>query len=51
MPLNVRLGSRADIAGGSRSIPAWGLAFLTLGAGVALGPVAIALLLRRRARP
>ena len=40
-----------DLAGGSRSTPAWGLAFLTLGAGVALGPVAIALLLRRRARP
>ena len=38
-----------DLAGGGSTL-AWGLAFLTLGAGVALGPVAIALLLRR-ARP
>ncbi len=37
-----------DLAGGGASPLAWGLAFLSMGLGAALGPLAIALLLRRR---
>ena len=37
-----------DLAGGGASALAWGLAFLSMGLGAALGPLAIAVLLRRR---
>ena len=37
-----------DLAGGGASTLAWGLAFLSMGLGAALGPLAIAVLLRRR---
>ncbi|MEE8544846.1 MAG: MFS transporter [Alphaproteobacteria bacterium] len=37
-----------DVAGGGASALAWGLAFLSMGLGAALGPLAIAVLLRRR---
>jgi MFS family permease len=36
-----------DLAGGGASALAWGLAFLSMGLGAALGPLAIAVLLRR----
>lgn len=36
-----------DLAGGGASVVAWGLAFAAMGAGVALGPLAIALLGRK----
>ena len=38
-----------DLAGGGASTLAWGLAFATMGLGVALGPVAVALLSRETA--
>lgn len=41
-------GVALDLAGGPESRRAWALAFAALGAGVALGPVAIWLLTRRR---
>lgn len=37
-----------DVAGGGASSLAWGLAFVTMGLGVAMGPVAVALLSRER---
>ncbi len=37
-----------DLAGGGTSSLAWGLGFLSMGLGAALGPLAIGLLLRRR---
>jgi MFS family permease len=40
------VGVVLDLAGGGASLLAWGLAFVTMGAGVALGPLAL-LLLRR----
>ena len=40
------VGIVLDLAGGGASVLAWGLAFVTMGAGVALGPLAL-LLLRR----
>ncbi len=38
-----------DVAGGGTSTMAWGLAFATMGLGVALGPIAVAILSRGRA--
>lgn len=37
-----------DVAGGGTSAMAWGLAFATMGLGVALGPIAVAILSRER---
>ena len=37
-----------DVAGGGSSMLAWGLAFATMGLGVALGPIAVAFLSRER---
>ncbi len=43
------IGIVLDLAGGGASRLAWGLAFVAMGAGVALGPAALAALGRRRA--